>query len=180
MTHQEPTEVFQLVDEKGAPMGSAPRSRCHGDPRLIHLVVHIHVFDAAGRLYLQKRAATKDTNPGKWDTSVGGHVQWGETVPAALAREAQEELGIDAGGAAALFGYLHRGSFESEYAQCYALTWTGPVRPDPEEIETGRFFRLEEIDAMRGTGALTPLFEEEWPLLLEALQRSGRPEASSS
>ncbi len=67
--------MFQLVDREGNPVGQASREECHGNPLLIHLVVHLHVLDGEGRLLLQKRSMTKDTNPGRWDTSVGGHVQ---------------------------------------------------------------------------------------------------------
>jgi isopentenyldiphosphate isomerase len=162
-------ELLQLVDRAGSPVGQAAREQCHGNPRLIHLVVHLHVFAADGRLYLQKRAASKDTNPGRWDASVGGHVHAGEDVHDALVREAREELGIDAGGASFLYGYLFESAFESEYAKCFALTWEGPLTPDLSEIETGRFFTRGEIDAALGTGFLTPLFELEWPRLKEAV-----------
>jgi isopentenyldiphosphate isomerase len=164
-------EVFQLVDESGTPIGSAPRARCHGDPRLIHLVVHLHVFDPSGRLYLQKRAAGKDTNPGLWDTSVGGHVHFAESVADALQREAREELAIDSAGASFLYGYFFRSAFESEYAQCWSLTWQGPVTPDPGEIEMVDVFTIGQIDALVGKKTLTPLFEREWPLLKAALAR---------
>jgi 3-hydroxypropionyl-CoA synthetase (ADP-forming) len=164
-------ELFQLVDRNGAPAGQAARGECHGNPALIHLVVHVHVFDGEGRLYVQKRALCKDTNPGMWDASVGGHVAAGEAVVNAVVREAREELGIDASGASFLYSYLHEGSFESEYAQCFALTWTGPVHPDPSEIDEGRFLTVREVEGMIGTGAFTPLFETEWPMLVAALER---------
>ena len=162
------TEMFQLVDRNGTPVGTASREECHGNPLLIHLVVHLHVFDAQGRLYLQKRSMRKDTNPGLWDTSVGGHVNAGEAVAAALVREAREELAIDAAGAQFLYAFLYEGSFESEYAQCFSLTWPGEIHPDPDEIEEGRFFSLAEVDSLAGTRALTPLFEREWPMLVRA------------
>jgi len=161
-------EMFQLVDEAGQPVGSAERATCHGDPGLIHAVVHLHVFDRAGRLYLQRRALSKDTNPGRWDTSVGGHVAADEPVAEALVREAREELGIDAAAARPLFAYLYRNRFESEYAHCFALGYDGPFRPDPDEIAEGRFFTLAEVDAMVGTGELTPMFEHELPMLRAA------------
>ena len=163
-------ELFQLVDRNGVPAGRASREDCHGNPLLIHLVVHLHVFDPEGRLYLQKRGATKDTNPGLWDTSVGGHVQAGETLADALAREAREELAIDATGARHLYAYLTESAFESEYAQCFSLAWAGAVHPNPEEIEEGRFFSLPDVDAMIGRDTLTPLFEREWPMLKAALK----------
>jgi isopentenyl-diphosphate delta-isomerase type 1 len=158
-------EMFQLVDRDGNPSGSAERAACHGDPRLAHLVVHLHLFDAEGRLYMQKRALSKDTHPGAWDTSVGGHVMAGESVAAALLREAREELGIDAAGARFLFHYRYSGSFETELAHVYSLEWRGEIHPDPAEIEEGGFFELRQIDSLLGTGALTPMFEHELPML---------------
>jgi isopentenyldiphosphate isomerase len=161
--------MFQLVDREGRPTGQASRKECHGDPRLIHLVIHLHVFDGEGRLYLQKRGMQKDTNPGRWDTSVGGHVSAGESVEHALLREAREELSIDAAGARFLYGFLSQGGFESEYAKCFSLVWRGAVHPDPGEIDEGRFFAMNEVQAMIGGGKLTPLFEREWPMLLGVL-----------
>ena len=162
-------EMFQLVDRDGRPTGRASRQECHGNPRLIHLVVHLHLFDLSGRLYLQKRSMSKDTNPGLWDTSVGGHVGAGETVADALAREAREELAIDAAGASFLYSYLNENDFESEFAECFILRSSQPVTPDPVEIEEGRYFIVEDVQSMIGTGTLTPLFEREWPKLLAAL-----------
>jgi isopentenyldiphosphate isomerase len=164
-------EMFQLVDHEGRPAGQASRQECHGNPRLIHLVIHLHVFDLEGRLYLQKRGMQKDTNPGLWDTSVGGHVSAGESVEHALLREAREELSIDAAGARFLYGYLSRNSFESEFARCFSLQWKGAVHPDPGEIDEGRFFAMAEVQSLIGGGTLTPMFEREWPMLLEALGR---------
>ena len=162
-------EMFQLVDRNGRPTGQASRQECHGNPRLIHLVVHLHLFDLSGKLYLQKRAMSKDTNPGLWDTSVGGHVGAGETAADALVREAREELAIDASGASFLYSYLNESGFESEFAECFILRSSQPVTPDPGEIEEGRYFTIEEVQATMGTGALTPLFQSEWPKLLAAL-----------
>ena len=149
--------------------GQASRQECHGNPRLIHLVVHLHLFDLSGRLYLQKRSMSKDTNPGLWDTSVGGHVSAGEPVLDALAREAREELSIDASGASYLYSYLNANDFESEYAECFILRSSQLVTPDPVEIEEGRYFAVEEVQGMIGAGTLTPLFEKEWPKLHAAL-----------
>ena len=80
----------------------------------------------AGRLYLQKRSMSKDTNPGRWDTSVGGHVSAGEEVTDALLREAREELGIDAAGAAFLYSWLSEGT--SNRSSLNATPWK-PISP---------------------------------------------------
>lgn len=160
-----PSELLARCDGEGRALGATPRELCHGNPALIHMTVHLHVVDPRGRLFLQKRAGTKDLHPGKWDTSVGGHVAAGEAPGAALAREAREELGIDAAGATPLYRYLHANSHESEFVHTFVLRLEGPFRLDPEEIEEGRFFSRPEIEAWIGTGALTPNFEEEYARL---------------
>ena len=73
-------EMFPIVDEEGNITGAATRGECHNGSKLLHPVVHLHVFNSKGELYLQKRPEWKDIQPGKWDTSVGGHVDLGESV----------------------------------------------------------------------------------------------------
>ena len=87
-------ETFPLVDENGVVIGSATRGECHDGSKLLHPVVHLHVFNSKGELYLQKRPAWKDIQPGKWDTAVGGHIDYGETPEEALTREVREELDL--------------------------------------------------------------------------------------
>ena len=87
-------ELFPIVDEDGKVMGSATRGECHSGSHLLHPVVHLHVFNSNGDIYLQRRPDWKDIQPGKWDTAVGGHVNYGETPDEALHREVLEELGI--------------------------------------------------------------------------------------
>jgi isopentenyldiphosphate isomerase len=135
-------ELLQLVDSSGRPAGSAPRAACHGNPELIQAVVHLYLYDPEGRLYLQKRSRNKDTCPGLWDSSVGGHLGSGETPEHALEREAREELGIALGqlrDLRPLPGYLTRTDWESEYVFPFRAVFDDLPRPNPEEIEEGRF-----------------------------------------
>ena len=88
-------EMLPVVDENGNIIDAATRGECHGGSRKLHPVVHLHVFNSKGELYLQKRPGWKDIQPGKWDTAVGGHVDFGENVERALVREVREELGIE-------------------------------------------------------------------------------------
>ena len=80
-------EMFPVVDEEGNIIGAATRGECHNGSKLLHPVVHLHVFNSRGELYLQKRPEWKDIQPGKWDTAVGGHVDLGESVEQALQRD---------------------------------------------------------------------------------------------
>mgnify|MGYP002596447948 CR=1 FL=1 len=66
------TNIFPVVDETGRVVGCATRGECHDGRRLLHPVVHLHLFNSRGELYLQKRPLWKDIQPGRWDTAVGG------------------------------------------------------------------------------------------------------------
>ena len=66
--------MFPVVDEEGNIIAAATRGKCHNGSKLLHPVIHLHVFNSKGELYLQKRPDWKDIQPGKWDTSVGGHI----------------------------------------------------------------------------------------------------------
>ena len=86
-------ELLDIVDAHDRVLGRATRAEVHRTQRL-HRAVHMLVSDAKGRIYLQKRAATKDTNPNCWDSSAAGHVDSGEDYIHSAVRELSEELGI--------------------------------------------------------------------------------------
>ncbi len=155
-------EQFDIVDEQDRVLGSALRNEVHGNPTLIHRVAHVLVFNSAGELYLQKRSSRKDVQPGKWDTSVGGHVDRGETYHAAALRETSEELGIRGAELKFSHKYLHRNAYESEYVATFKIVWNGPISFDSHEIDEGRFWRFNEIEAARDTGCFTPNFLDEF------------------
>ena len=87
-------EMLPVIDTDGIVIAQASRSFCHGAHRPLHPVVHLHIVNRQGDIYLQKRSMTKKLLPGKWDTAVGGHISYGESVLEALVREAGEELGF--------------------------------------------------------------------------------------
>lgn len=154
------SEMFDIVDQTDRVIGTASRDAVHGNPELIHRVAHVLVFDGAGRLFLQKRAANKEVQPNKWDTSVGGHVETGELYHDAAVREMKEELGISGPEPVELYRYLHRNSFESEMVTTYRVEWNGPVHIQDEEISEGRFWNLVEIDSS-DPDQFTPNFLDE-------------------
>lgn len=162
-------ELFPVVDEQGVVVGSATRRDCHSGSMKLHPVVHLHVIDGEERILLQRRSDDKDIQPGRWDTAVGGHVDYGEDVHDALMREAREELGIDASKAVAVTHYVFQSQREREYVNTFFLrvdAATFHADPDPVEISGVRFWTVEEIRAAVGTGRLTPNFEMEFQRLL--------------
>jgi isopentenyldiphosphate isomerase len=160
----EKVELFDIVDAEDRVIGQAPRSLCHGDPSLIHRVAHVLVFNRKGDLLLQKRSMRKDVQPGRWDTSVGGHLDPGETYLVAAYREMREELGISGVVLTCLYPSQMRNDFESENVMTYLLCYDGEFSIDPDEIDEARFWSAKEIEASLGSGRFTPNFEQEWAM----------------
>ena len=153
-------EMFPLVDDEGNIVGAASRGECHNGSKLLHPVVHLHLFNSRGELYLQRRPLWKDIQPGKWDTAVGGHVDLGESVEMALRREVREELGITDFTPEVLTHYVFESATERELVFVHRTTYDGPVSPS-EELDSGRFWSLDEIRQQLGSGLFTPNFEGE-------------------
>ena len=155
-------ELFPLVDEEGNVVGKATRGECHNGSRLLHAVVHLHVFNSQGEVYLQKRPEWKDIQPGKWDTAVGGHIDYGETPEQALIREVSEELGITDFEPERVGQYVFDSRRERELVYVNKTTYDGLITPSAEELDGGRFWTMQEIRAAIGQNILTPNFESEF------------------
>ena len=151
-------EMFPVVDEEGNIVGAASRGECHNGSWLLHPVVHLHLFNSKGELYLQRRPLWKDIQPGKWDTAVGGHVDLGESVEMALRREVREELGVTDFTPETVTHYVFDSARERELVFVHRTVYDGPVTPS-EELDGGRFWSLDEIRENLGKGLFTPNFE---------------------
>ncbi len=157
-------EMFPLVDEQGNIIGAAKRGECHNGSKLLHPVVHLHVFNSKGELYLQKRPEWKDIQPGKWDTAVGGHIDLGENVERALKREVREELGITDFQPEVITSYVFESPREKELVYSYKTVYEGVIAPS-DEVADGRFWSIQDIKANLGNNTFTPNFEKEFSIL---------------
>lgn len=164
--HDNQNEILPLVTPDGKVTGSATRGECHGGGRPLHPVVHLHVFDGNGRLYLQLRPQWKDIQPGRWDTAVGGHVDYGEETEDALRREVREELGITDFTPEFCMRYVFECERERELVNVYAAVYDGEIRPG-KETDGGKFFTPREIEKLIGRNFFTPNFEGEYKRLYE-------------
>lgn len=155
-------ELLPIVNEKGIAIGEMSRAMAHNGSKILHPVVHLHVFDKDGNLYLQKRPSWKDVQPGKWDTAVGGHIGYGEATESALKREAEEELGLKGFTPRIIGSYVFESDIEKELVNVFTTTYEGVITPSEKELDGGRFWSKEEIASAIGHNILTPNFENEF------------------
>lgn len=158
-------EWLPVVDEEGRILGKALRSYCHNGSKTLHPVVHLHLLGPDRSLFLQKRAVTKLIQPGKWDTAVGGHLAYGETIEEALKREAGEEIGLYDFEAVPALQYRWNSAVESELVYCFVSYRGMPQANSPEEVTEAKFWKLAEIERNLGKQIFTSNFEHEFVLL---------------
>jgi isopentenyldiphosphate isomerase len=138
-----------VVDEEDTVIGAAERSEVRANGWR-HRIVRVFIRNNDGKLLLQQRSQHVHDSPGKWDQSVGGHVDEGEDYLTAAQRETQEELGIAAidlqeiGKFAvdrpAVDGFIRR------FQTVYIGTWNGDVQYEPSEVASIRWLTPAEID----------------------------------
>ena len=156
------SEWFPVVEPSGIVVGRSARDYCHSGKKPLHPVIHIHIVDRFGRIYLQKRSMKKDIQPGKWDTAVGGHVSYGESILEAVFREASEELGLVAFNPIYVTSYVFESPIERELVNVFAAVGSFDLKPDLDEVDEGRWWPISEIEENIGKSVFTPNFESEY------------------
>lgn len=132
-------EWFDVVDASDAVIGRKTRREVHATG-LWHRAVHVWVFDATGRIFLQRRSMKKDLSPGLWDSSCSGHVDSGEDYDTAAIRELGEEIGVHVTAAPARWLRFEPSEDTGwEFVWLYRMRHDGPFVLNPDEIQYGEW-----------------------------------------
>jgi isopentenyldiphosphate isomerase len=158
-------EWVPLVDESGKVLGRAPRSQVHNGSKLLHPVVHLHVLNKNKSILIQKRPMSKQIQPGKWDTAVGGHISDGETLEQALKKEAFEEIGLKDFSAKLQKVYKWESEVEAELVYLFTTYDFKNYGVQSDEVEELRFWTKNQVEKNLGKDVFTPNFEHEFKLL---------------
>lgn len=162
-------EWLPVLNDQGKVIGKASRDQVHGGSKVLHPVVHLHIFNKKNEIYVQKRPMHKKIQPGMWDTAVGGHIAFKETPQKALIREAKEELNIDSSQASFLFSYIWESDVEKEFVYTFGLTTNQEPTPNPKEVEDGQWMNLKKVRAQLEKNYFTPNFEHELKMLIKRM-----------
>lgn len=139
-------EYLDLVNKFDEVIGQAPRDWIHKhDWR--HRASHLLIFNQEKKIFLQRRSLQKTIDPGRWDTSVGGHVNAGESYLDCICRETEEELGICIPAPTLWFKLDAKPINYNEFMAVYYATHEGPFKLNTEEISAGQWFALADIQA---------------------------------
>jgi isopentenyl-diphosphate delta-isomerase type 1 len=142
-------EIFDVVDEADRVTSQARRSEVHAR-KLRHRAVHVFVFNEDGKLFIQKRSRNKDSFPGRQDSSASGHLIAGEDYDTCASRELSEELGLTIVAEELKKHFKLEACPETgwEFVWVYSLQTSQPPHINLQEIESGAFCTLTQIQTM--------------------------------
>ena len=142
----EAEELIDVVDDQDRVVVVMSRSEVHRRG-VLHRAVHVFLVDEKNRIYLQRRAWSKEQDPGLWDSSASGHVDSGESYDAAVERELEEELGVRVP-LEPLFKVTACPETSGEHSMLYRgrIVDGRPVpKPNPDEILEGQFVPVQVV-----------------------------------
>jgi isopentenyl-diphosphate delta-isomerase len=162
--------LVELVDREGKALGACPVGAAHTAPGRLHRAFSVLLYDPAGRVLLQQRAAVKTRFALRWSNTCCGHPAPGQDPAAAATTRLAEELGITAAqitplAEAGVLRYRAEDAatkrVEYEWDHVFVATLTdGAPAPDESEVRAVRWASpgplAAEIDARPGD--FTPWF----------------------
>lgn len=137
-------ELVVLLDDAGREIGTMAKRLVHTAHTPLHRAFSCYVFGPSGDFLLTQRALDKPTFPGMWTNTVCGHPAPGEDDRAAIARRAEDELGLQVTAVtAALPHFRYRAEFagvvENEICPVYFARTNGTPQPRAEEVNDWRW-----------------------------------------
>lgn len=145
-------DLVVLVDKQDKVIGYKRRKEAH-KKNLLHRTTAILIYNKEGKVLLQKRSKDKDTYPGFYTVSAGGHVLKGQDWKEAAERELYEELRVK-GDLKYINTFLVPDTIHRTMTAAFKLESEGPFVFNTYEIEGVEFFETDKIKNIESN--LTP------------------------
>lgn len=170
-------EQLILVDGHDREIGLLAKADAHLGCGTLHRAFSLFVFNPAGELLLQQRAAGKRLWPRYWSNTCCSHPRRGEKMDSAIHRRLQEELGLSAE-LEFLFKFQYRaryGAKGAEHELCWVYAGRSPDLPhaNVNEVSAWRYITPQALQAeiARAPQTFTPWLKLEWARILRAHSR---------
>jgi len=165
------SETLILVDADDNELGHLDKSACHDGNGILHRAFSLFIFNSAGELLVQQRAAGKRLWPNFWSNSCCSHPRKDETLEIAVQRRCEQELGFRTP-LKFLYKFEYTAEFEglgSEHELCsvYVGRYDGPLNINTSEIQAWQWLPQAELNAnlLDPQLSYTPWFKLEWQRL---------------
>ena len=137
-----------LVDAQDRAVGTMEKMEAHRKG-VLHRAFSVFVFNDAGELLLQQRAAHKYHSAGLWSNTCCSHPRRGESVEAAGRRRLREEMGLDCE-LRPVFSFIYRaplegGLIEHELDHVLIGRTDAAPEPNPDEVAAWRYRSLAAV-----------------------------------
>lgn len=158
-------DLVILVDENDTEIGYLDKLEAHQKGTL-HRAFSVLIFNSAGEMLLQKRAANKYHSSGLWTNACCSHPKPTESMVEAVRRRLQEEMGIECTTNFA-YKFLYRAELDHglvEHELDYVFIGICDDKPviNTHEVADWKFISLAEIriDTVKNPKAYTYWFKE--------------------
>lgn len=158
-------DLVILVDENDSEIGYLNKLEAH-KKGMLHRAFSILIFNSAGELLLQKRAANKYHSAGLWTNTCCSHPMPNEPMADAVQRRLKEEMGLECDTNFA-YKFLYRAALDQgliEHELDYVFIGTCDDKPvmNAEEVSDWQFVSLADLrkDLVKNPAAYTFWFKE--------------------
>lgn len=143
-------EQLILVNENDEPVGTMEKMEAHRQG-LLHRAFSVFIFDAKGKMLLQKRAAEKYHSSNLWTNACCSHPHPGETLQQAAARRLTEEMGFTTP-IQEVFSFTYKapvGNYliEHEFDHVFTGQYAGAIKANPREVADWCYKEMRSIQA---------------------------------
>ena len=166
-----------LVDELDNQLGLMPKMQAH-EKAVLHRAFSVFIFNNAGELMLQQRAAHKYHSPLLWTNTCCSHQRDGESNIEAGKRRLIEEMGFKTN-LKEIFSFVYKAPFdngltEHELDHVMIGNFNGTPKINPDEVASYKWMTLEavkkdiELQPKLYTAWFKIIFKESYLKLIDA------------
>jgi len=158
-------ETLYHVDKNDRIIGKVDRKTAH-EKGILHRSGIVFLFNSEGKVLITHRSPNKETFPDRYDASAAFHVRYGESYMQAAKRELKEETGISAR-VHYVGKFVHHDEPEHEFVAVFTAHTDKRIKLDASESTSGRFYDMQQVNAIVANSKVTPWFKLGWKLLIE-------------